>query len=338
MDEEQIGALEAIDKVAPDGWRKRVAAFFFQLGLGTQKGAELYQAGRDAQDVAEGRSIISRALAGKLAELAVNDPDQLERAKARFLGKIAAEQDNLESVLVGAQKLLLASPPSLQDEAVDPEMTDETGKGASVDSDWLASFTREAEAATSESLRDRLARVLAGEFRSPGSFPRSVFRVLVELEKADIEAIQRALSYRHKEAIYLGALPATISQPLERTLVAAGLVNTNAFSHGGFILRKDQGGTHQDVLDFNEFGLIIESKSAHLLSGTTIFLNRAGMAAFDVLDQLSGADVPRRFAPNLMRIENTRLHLCSIARAQDGFFYSAIETLHDGLSAEERSA
>lgn len=330
MNDEKPGtSLLKLGEKLPEGWRKRLAAVVLQLAVGTRKGADLYQAGRDAIDTAEGRSIVAREMAHAVAKQAVDDPDMMERAKARFLGKVITEQENLEAVLEGAEQRLLIAPASDPDAGTSAQERDD----AELDQDWVESFTREAEKATTAALRDRLSRVLAGEITSPGTYPRSVFRKIVELERFEVQAVLRALAVRAGNALYLGLLPPDEINKLRDTLIEAELIDQSAFTHGGFILRERRNDLHFDFLPVGDFGLAIESVVGHLAKGETIFLNRAGTAAFDIIDNATGDAAARRFAQHLASPE-MRISLCSMTRepSERGFYYAAIEVLHVGAN------
>lgn len=336
MSDEAGTSLATLAEKVPEGWRKRVAAVVLQLAVGTRKGADLYHAGRDAIDTAEGRSIVARELAHAVAKQAVEDPEMMERAKARFLGRVITEQENVEAVLAGAGQLLLSGP-APEATANAENQSASTEGDFELDRDWVESFTREAEKATSEGLRERLSRVLAGEITAPGSYPRSVFRKIVELEKPEVEAVRGALDVRAGNTLYLGLLPPDEIGKLRDALIEAELINQSAFTHGGFILREKREDLHFDVLPVADFCLAIESREGHLAKGETIFLNRAGQAAFDIIDD-SGGDAPaRRFARHLASPE-TRITLCSMNREANGsgFHYAATEVLHVGANVQSR--
>ncbi|MPT47895.1 MAG: DUF2806 domain-containing protein [Sphingobium sp.] len=196
------GVIEKIDAIAPKGWRMKLAKVAAQLIVGSEKGAVAYGEVRDRLDTIEGRTTVSKALAEAVAQQSVNDPELMERAKARFLGTAFQKQQNLEAVIEGASEQLIALPPPDLDSSV-ANFASESENAAKVDEgspeplnpDWAATFSNFAENATTNDLRDRLSRILAGELMSPGTYSRATVRQIVELEKADLDAMRRVIPY-----------------------------------------------------------------------------------------------------------------------------------------------
>jgi hypothetical protein len=156
-------------------------------------GYEYYQKARSRLDIIEGRSRISNIVADELGRQALLDPEFMERAKARFLGDMAEKQENIEAVAAKAQEKIDVMP--------------DAGAKADVNApepsqDWLNTFTREAELASSDELRERLAAILAGEARKPGTFSRSTVRFVAEADKQLLEEFQRALEFSVGDAIF----------------------------------------------------------------------------------------------------------------------------------------
>lgn len=151
-------------------------------------GYEYYKKARERLDEVEGRSRISNIVADELGRQALLDPEFMGRAKARFLGEMAQKQENLEAVAAKA-------------EAKVEDMPDAEKEDRDPSDDWMNTFTREAELASSDELRERLASVLAGEARKPGTYSRSSVRLIAELEKDVLESFQRLLTHRVGDAI-----------------------------------------------------------------------------------------------------------------------------------------
>lgn len=276
-------AVSIVDEVAPDGWKKKVAAVLFQMGLGSQKAAKLYGAGRENLDIVEGRSIVNKALAEAVARQAANDPDQVERMKARLLGTAMREQENLEAVLGAAESHMLALPPPVAADEKSARPDEEASISEPLDPDWVDAFTRQAAQANSEDLRDRLSRVLAGEVASPGKYPRAVFRTIVELEKADVEAIRKALPYRLGSQIFLGAA-APNDAALHVTLNSAGLIENSYIGNHYITLNLQPDGLFAKLESRGGFGLYIQTQSQTIEIGQSNILSRTGNVAFDLLD------------------------------------------------------
>lgn len=202
---DQTTALQNIEQFAPKGWRVRLAKAATQLIAGSEKGAVAYGEIRERLDTIEGRSIVAKGMAEAVMQQSINDPEIMERAKARFLGSVLQKQENLEAVIAGAVQPLLALPPPTEEiTATAKETTTDTENAPSegtssleqpLNADWAATFTGIVENATSDELRSRLSLVLAGELASPGSYSRATVRQIAELEKPDLEAMQRVLGY-----------------------------------------------------------------------------------------------------------------------------------------------
>lgn len=141
---------------------------------------------RRNENTIEGRKKVDLIVAEEVARQAIADPDFMERAKARFLGDLAAKQENLEAVAREANSHIL--------ELTEDEILEEDE--AEPSDDWMNAFAREAEIASSEELRSRLAKVLAGETRKPGTFSRSTIRTIAEIEKNTLELFQQILPLR----------------------------------------------------------------------------------------------------------------------------------------------
>jgi hypothetical protein len=156
-------------------------------------GFETWQQIRENLDTIEGRSRVNMMLAEHVGKQALADPEMVERAKARFLGDLVRKQENVEAVARLANEAAESAP--------DADQTVEDGAKEPTQ-DWMNSFIREAENASSDELRARLAGVLAGEARKPGTFSRSTVRFIAEVDKETLEALQRVLQYAHQSAIF----------------------------------------------------------------------------------------------------------------------------------------
>mgnify|MGYP003644731765 CR=1 FL=1 len=314
--------LTQLEQSVPEGWRLRFERVAMRLLLGSNKMADIYASGRAAIDTADGRSIVSKALAEAVAAREINDELTLANARSRYLDKILSEQENMEAVVIGSQKYIAALPPPDGEDNDSQAIPNEID----LDEDWVASFTKEAEKATSDSLRDRLSKVLAGEVSAPGSYPRAVFRKIVELDKKEIEAI-RKLSTKSIKNIIFSCDDSEDFTLQYKVLVEAGLINTNAFSHP--LLNFTGNGKDEFLLPIvkGDYTLILQSKTSSLALKELHYLNRAGIAAFSLLSELDDIThlktVARHFANEKLTID-----LCKILSIADGqMVYKAIEKL-----------
>jgi len=289
-----LNPVAIIESVAPEGWKKKIGKVAAQLGIGTRKGAQLYAAGRDQIDTSEGKSIVSKAMAEAVAREAVDNPIMMERARARFLNEFGAKQENLEAVMIAAAEHLNSGPPPAPllltnddkfapNDGVDEALAEDDA--APLEGDWAAAFTREAEGATSDELRDRLARVLAGEIRSPGTYSRGVLRMIAELDRADIEAVKECMPFRVGDAIYnlTSVEGLRISRLLK--LADAGLVADAASG----LSRIFEFTAEQDLFVSScfgkVFGIVVRKDNGVQLQRAFAPLNRAGQSVADLLDE-----------------------------------------------------
>lgn len=288
-----LNPVAIIEAVVPEGWKSKLRNVAVQLGIGTQKGARLYAAGRDQIDTSEGKSIVSKALAEAVAREAVNSPEMMGRARARFLSEFGAKQENLEAVVIGAanhlhadtapEPLLLTSGVSSegdQDAAPDP-----AENAAPLNGDWAAAFTREAEGATSDELRDRLARVLAGEIRNPGMYPRGVLRQIAELDRADIEAMTASMPFRVGSAIF--NLSSEESGRIGRllNLADAGLVVDATSGLTRLFNFEAENGLFVSATFGRQYGIVLRKADGVQLQRPFAPLNRTGQSVADLLDE-----------------------------------------------------
>ena len=99
----------------------------------------------------------------------------------RFLRDEYRKQDNRAAVATYAVEQLRAlQQPTAEPSANGPSETD--ADPLELDEDWINIFSRYAEHASSERLRDLWGRILAGEVRKPGSFAPITLRVISEMD------------------------------------------------------------------------------------------------------------------------------------------------------------
>lgn len=184
--------VEAVNATgAPATIKARVQKAILRLILGSVHPDKIERLRSNASTV-EGRSRIDAMVAEEIGRQAIADPVFMERAKARFLNDLAQKQENIEAVAAKAESKL--SDASDAEAIVAPEHPEPS-------SDWMHVFSRVAESASSEELRDRLASVLAGEARKPGSFSRATVRLIAELERELLETFQNVLEHKVDDAI-----------------------------------------------------------------------------------------------------------------------------------------
>jgi hypothetical protein len=166
----------------PEKLRTKATRLLLRLIAGTV-GARVFQEAQDGIDTIKGRSLISMALAETLAGEAKTNPVMLEAARIRFFGEAYRKQENLQAVAMAMQEELQATH--------DVEADSET----EVEDDWLNVFSRYAEDASSSRMQKLWGRVLAGQFRRPGSFSLQTLRLVAELDQQTAEAFNELAKY-----------------------------------------------------------------------------------------------------------------------------------------------
>jgi hypothetical protein len=101
------------------------------------------------RDKTEARSQISQAIAKRVAELSIDDPDVMERAMNNMLDREDRVQKNKDAVAVIAVQDLHENPPNQESEGPSD--------------DFLTKFERYAGDASSDDLRMMFGKILAGE-------------------------------------------------------------------------------------------------------------------------------------------------------------------------------
>jgi Protein of unknown function (DUF2806) len=292
-------AIAVIDQLAPDGWRSKLARAAAQLLVGTRTGAQLYANTRETLDEIEGRSAMNKQLYAIATQQVANDPDQVERAKARLIGQTLTKQANIEAVITGANAKMLALPPPAESEVelVPGEVSaisGETSPDEPLSADWAASFSEVAENASSDELRDRLSRVLAGEIAAAGTFPRSTLRAIAELERTELEALVRLLPQVIGKVIFKDD---QIDEETLQSLNDSGLTDYNSTYGRSMDINMKPGVS--GAIPSLEWAIIIEVTAEINLSIPVIPLTRLGRAVVSLLDKFDEQMALTRFAERL---------------------------------------
>lgn len=162
----------------------------------------------------EGEKKLIEATARYGLEKIGRDTDFAERAFAAHYRKIAQQQLNKEAVASATLEDLRLQPPTGTQAALGPEY---------VSDDFMSHLERYAEAASTDELREKWARVLAAEIRVPGTFSGKVLRVIDELDRETALLFERVCSGR-MENVILMALNADITAREKWALAAAELI------------------------------------------------------------------------------------------------------------------
>lgn len=134
--------------------------------------AKLEQYTQAINDTTQARSMVGAVLAKAAVDEASKDVDLMEVAAEIYLPTTIRKAKNRLSIARNAAEHL---------------ETDAARDGESVsqppDDDWMNSFMRFAEDASSERLQDLFGRILAGQVLHPGSFGLATLRALSELDQ-----------------------------------------------------------------------------------------------------------------------------------------------------------
>ena len=135
------------------------------------------------KDQTRAKSLISDALANKIADQATSDPEIVSRTMTRWLGEETRKQENREAVARVAIENLSTE--------------GESKSTVPVEDDWLDVLISYAEKANSENMRDLWGRVMAGEIRKPGSYSLSTLRFMSELDQETAKVVEDVFSRVH---------------------------------------------------------------------------------------------------------------------------------------------
>lgn len=165
------GALSAVGKLVTGGANAGNA----WIDVLTAKGQQNAQAIRD---VTEGRSALTKEAVKVAAKQMGKDPELAVRAAERILGINIQKQEAIESVSLKALEYLHEYPP-------------ETVPESEPSDDWLNLFGSHAERASSETMQQHWAQILAGEIRKPGTFSFQTLHLASLLDQKLAETIER---------------------------------------------------------------------------------------------------------------------------------------------------
>jgi hypothetical protein len=285
---EEINLPAVADGLAP-GWRKSVAKVALCLGIGTDRGAKIYAAGRAAMDDIEGRSLVSRALYERVAVEVAADSQLVSRTKNRLANDLLQKQINLEAVMLGAGGIIESNSSTNRSEKEECGIEDGVSP---LDPDWSSAFTQFAEGASTDELRDRLSRVLAGEITCPGSFSRATLRLITELDRADLEALKIASERRVANYIHMTGWQENQHLALTLLLEEAGLTVDTGLGLSIPIKPNPHGDEWRFVLTGEKHVLVMQKGNAIEIVLPVRQLTRAGRA---VSDLISSHDERRAF-------------------------------------------
>lgn len=169
-----LAILTSVADGTPPQVRTALVSAFSQLfgGLAAIPAAWLKRKAQSIEDLTAARSVVSVALAKSVAEKSVADPATLEAAAEIFLSPHIRKKKNLVQIaLMAAEHTADKCDTSSAKEAKSPE------------DDWMNSFARFAEDASSERMQDMFSRLLAGEIVRPGAYSVATMRTISEMDQ-----------------------------------------------------------------------------------------------------------------------------------------------------------
>jgi len=176
-DSSEPSVLSLIENVA-SGIPEPVRKSFFKAvsdllgGLMAVPIAKLEQYAQAINDTTQARSMVGAVLAKAAVDEASKDVDLMKVAAEIYLPTTIRKAKNRLSVAHSAAEHLETDAASDGESASQPP-----------NDDWMNSFMRFAEDASSERLQDLFGRILAGQILHPGSFGLATLRALSELDQ-----------------------------------------------------------------------------------------------------------------------------------------------------------
>lgn len=268
--------------------------------------AGLERVSQGIRDKTEAKSLVSKALAEAVAASVKEDPALIERASHSFLARGLRRQVTREAI---ARKTLVI----LQEDEPPPGSTAEP-EHHKVDEDWLNTFERYAEDASSDRLQDLWASVLAGELRKPKAFSLQTLRFVAELDQEIATTFERWAS-----AVLFGEFiprPPEVDPHISEivTLEESGLFSSPLSNLAKFFnfepgLRSFPYKTHS---------MFIQFEAAQTISFPIVALTRVGREIYSIIHPPDDIEHAKRFAMSLPK--NNILHI----------FYAPTTAMRDG--------
>lgn len=161
------------------------------------------------------RQLIEAAAQYGIARMG-QDNEFAERAYGNHFRKVASQQLNKDAVVAEALNDLRSQP-------VDIQSSGDNGPDA-LSEEFMDRFERYAEGATTEQLRERWGRILAGEIRRPGTFTLKTLRTTDELDSSTARLFEDLMVYRSADMLIKPLMGSEIPFHNLLKLVGSGLV------------------------------------------------------------------------------------------------------------------
>ncbi|MBX8588598.1 DUF2806 domain-containing protein [Pseudomonas cichorii] len=143
-------------------------------GLAAVPAAKLRQYTQGIEDATAARSMVTDVLAKAAVDEVSRDPS---------LAKVAAEIYLPTTIRKAKNRIGVAQTAAEHLSAASVNNSSSGEEAASPNDDWMNSFMRFAEDASSERLQDLFGRILAGQILNPGAFGLATLRILSELDQ-----------------------------------------------------------------------------------------------------------------------------------------------------------
>ena len=186
--------------------------------------------------------MITKKISEAAAFKAEKDPFLIDRTINHFSSKLLREQTNREEVVRKA----------IDELKVDPPKSDSDKE---IDLDWLEMFSRIAETKSNEEVQLFLAKILAGEIRSPGTFSPKAIQTLSTLDQATAKIFQAFCNISFEIPQLGDSFCAVICDPFgnpgSNALISVGL------SYGELAYLQDAGLIQHDLSAWREIPVFL---------------------------------------------------------------------------------
>ena len=294
----------------PDPWRNKLFRMVTRFA-GKRVAPEVVRAFTEEGDAARGRAILSDAIAVAGAEVLSAriraNPELAALAISRSIDDQIDRQENLNQIL------RLASAEAAQDISDGDEPPEEE-----ISEDWRRKFTGFAEEVSDEQMQSVWARMLAGEFRQPGTFSYRTLRLVSELSP-EVASLFESIA----EQIIEGNALITIEKEwnegpkfeLARVLADSGILQDSPGSIAKILIKQPRG---QYFIPNKELmGVINFPGGPKRLTVGMAMLSEPGKQLYKLLPPKDERIVLRRILNHLVS-ENPRAEIARIAYAKNG--------------------
>lgn len=290
-------------------------------GLVAVPAAKLNQLTQSINDTTAARKLASEAMAKVVVDKISHDPDLSSLAADIYMPTILRKAKNRVEVAKNAAIHLLSSTAGQEPE-----------KAASPTDDWMNSFMRFAEDASSERMQDLFGRILAGEVSRPGAFGLTTMRILSELDQDIAEDFTYAWSLSVGESVdYTDEWRKGDGYARWKRLVEAGLMASSAAEQALPAFQplkppRNDISLWQPVIADNSW-LIIEFKEQCNVVWEHIDFTRVGRQIGSILGRPNYEDNMRKMANRLRRIGTVQAKLVTDGAQVDVLWQNLDTTL-----------